>query len=118
MGDDYLPRGFDLLKRGGVWVSYANPFSRQGMFRLLGRLIWYNLLPNGRKVKLYGTSTSMFGRRPFLEDWATLFDLLAAGKIEPVVAARYPLLEAAEANRLLEGGQVSGNIVLVAPDRP
>ena len=77
MGGDYLPRGFGLLKRGGVWVSYANPRSLAGMFRLLGRVLWYNLRPDGRRVTLYGTGASNLNRRPFLEDWATLFRLLA-----------------------------------------
>jgi NADPH:quinone reductase-like Zn-dependent oxidoreductase len=116
MGGDYLPRGFGLLKRGGVWVGYANPRSLLGMLRLLGRIIWLNLLPNGRAVKLYGTGASFLDRRPFLEDWATLFNLLGERKINPIIAARFPILEAAQANALLEGGQVTGNIVLLAPD--
>jgi NADPH:quinone reductase-like Zn-dependent oxidoreductase len=116
MGDDYLPRGFGLLKRGGVWVSYANPRSLAGMFRLLGRVLWYNLRPDGRRVTLYGTGASNLNRRPFLEDWAKLFRLLAAGQIKPVIAARFPILEAAQANALLESGQVTGNVVLLAPE--
>lgn len=116
IGGDYLPRGFGLLKRGGVWVSYANPRSLSGMARLLGRVLWRNLLPNGRKVVLYGTGVSNLDRRPFLQDWAALFDLLGTGRIKPVIAARIPLLEAAQANALLESGQVIGNIVLLASE--
>jgi NADPH:quinone reductase-like Zn-dependent oxidoreductase len=116
MGGDYLPRGFGLLKRGGVWVSYANPRSLGGMFRLLGRVLWYNLRPDGRRVALYGTGASNLNRRPFLEDWAALFRLLAAGEIKPVIAARFLIMEAAQANALLENGQVTGNIVLLAPE--
>ena len=116
MGGEYITRGFELLKRGGVWVSYANPFSRSGLLRLLGKLFWLNLLPNGRALKLYGTGSSFLDLRPFLEDWATLFKLLGKGQIAPVIAAKFPLLEAAQANALLEGGQVTGNIVLLAPE--
>nr|WP_299431389.1 zinc-binding dehydrogenase [uncultured Meiothermus sp.] len=116
MGGDYLPRGFGLLKRGGVWVSYANPRSLSGMACLLGRVLWRNLLPDGRKVVLYGTGASYLNRRPFLQDWAALFELLGAGRIKPIIAARFPLLEAAQANALLESGQVIGNIVLSAPE--
>ncbi len=116
MGGDYLMRGFSLLKRGGVWVGYANPFSLSSMLRLFGRVISLNLLPNGRTVKLYGTGASYLDRRPFLEDWAALFELLGEGKIKPVIAARFPILEAAKANELLESGQVIGNIVLLSPD--
>ena len=116
MGGDYLPRGFALLKRGGVWVSYANPRSLWGMVRLLGGVPWYNLLPDGRRVAVYGTGASNLDRRPFLEDWAALFRLLGEGKIKPIIAARFPILEAAQANALLESGQVTGNIVLLAPE--
>lgn len=116
IGGDYLGRGFSLLKRGGIWVGYANPGSISGMLRLFGRLIWLNLLPNGKKATLYGTGASYINRRPFLEDWAKLFALLGEGKIKPVIAAQFPILEAARANYLLESGQVTGNIVLLAPE--
>ena len=52
----------------------------------------------------------------FLEDWATLFRLLEEGKIKPVIAGKYPILEAGKANTLLESGRVIGNIVLLAPE--
>ncbi len=69
-------------------------------------------------MSLYGPSTFfLFDRKPYLEDWATLFQWLAEGKIEPLIAARFPILEAAQANTLLEHVQVIGNVVLVSPDR-
>jgi len=74
-----------------------------------------NVLPNGKTVKLYGNSSRIY-RRPFLEDWATLFKLLEEGKINPIIAGKFPILEAAKANELLESGQVIGNIVLLAPE--
>lgn len=116
MGGEYLGRGFGLLKRGGQWVGYANPFSRAALLRLLGNLLWLNLPHTGRKLRLYGTGQSYLDMRPFLEDWATLFSLLGQGKIQPVIAARFPILEAAKANALLESGQVTGNIVLLNQD--
>jgi NADPH:quinone reductase-like Zn-dependent oxidoreductase len=112
----YLDRGFSLLRRGGAWVQYGNPLSFSGLLRLLAKLILFNLLPNGRSLKLYGTTTSKLGRRPFLEDWATLFKLLEEGKIRPIIMKKFPILEAAQANALLESGQVIGNIVLLAPE--
>lgn len=116
MGGDYLARGFTLLRRGGQWVSYANPFSLKGLFGLLGKLFWLNLPHTGRTLKLYGTGASFLDMRPFQQDWATLFELLGNGNIAPVIAATFPLLEAAKANALLESGQVTGNIVLVSPE--
>jgi hypothetical protein len=34
----------------------------------------------------------------------------------PIIAARFPLLEAANANELLESGSVAGNVVLLAAE--
>jgi NADPH:quinone reductase-like Zn-dependent oxidoreductase len=112
----YLDRGFSLLRRGGTWVQYGNPLSFSGLLRLLGRLVLFNLLPDGRSLKLYGTTTSKFGRSRYLEDWATLFGLLEQDKIKPVITSKLPILEAARANALLESGHVIGNVVLVAPE--
>lgn len=42
--------------------------------------------------------------------------LLAEGQIKPIIAARFPILAAAQANALLESGQATGNIVLLAPE--
>lgn len=114
MGGDYLRRGFPLLKRGGVWASYANPRSFSGLLRLLGRVLWLNLLPDGKAVKLYGTGANYLNWKPFLDDWAALFELLGEGKINPVITAKFPILEAAKANALLESGEVTGNVVLLA----
>ena len=116
MGEAYLQGGFALLRRGGRWVGYANPGSYAATFRLLGRVLLYNLQPNGKSAAYYGTGASRFNRRPFLEDWAALFKLLEEGKIKPVIMQKLPLLEAAQANALLESGQVIGNIVLAAPE--
>jgi NADPH:quinone reductase-like Zn-dependent oxidoreductase len=112
----YLDRGFALLRRGGTWVQYGNPLSFSRLLRLLARLVVLNVLPNGRSLKLYGTTTSKFGRDRYLKDWATLFNLLEEGKIEPIIMKKYPILEAAQANALLESGEVVGNVVLVAPE--
>ena len=101
---DYLDRGFLLLRRGGTWVQYGNPLSFSGLLRLLSKLVWLNVLPNGRSLKLYGTSTSKFGRGRYLEDWAVLFQLLEEGRIKPVIMEKFAILEAAKANELLESG--------------
>jgi NADPH:quinone reductase-like Zn-dependent oxidoreductase len=116
IGGDYITRGFSLLRRGGTFVGYANPLSLSRMFRFLGQVILLNWLPNGRSAKYYGTGISRFNRRPFLEDWATLFNLLEDGRIKPVIEKAFPILEAAQANTLLESGQVIGNLVLLTPE--
>lgn len=116
MGGDYFRRGYSLLRRGGTLVGYGNPGSVSRTLKELGQTLLFNLLPDGKSAKYYSTGLSRLDRRPFLEDWATLFKLLEESKIDPVIAARFPILEAAKANALLESGQVVGNIVLLAPE--
>jgi NADPH:quinone reductase-like Zn-dependent oxidoreductase len=116
MSLNYIQRGLALLRRGGRIVSFGEP-KRSEFFRVLATAAKTNLFSTGKAFKLYGTSFYFVGdKQPFLEDWATLFKLLAEGKIKPVIAAKFPILEAAKANELLESGQVTGNLVLVAPE--
>jgi NADPH:quinone reductase-like Zn-dependent oxidoreductase len=81
---------------------------------LLAEFALFSLLPNGKAMKGYGTHR--VDHRLLMEDWAKLFKLLEEGKIKPIIAAKFPILEAAQANALLESGQVIGNIVLLAPE--
>ena len=116
VGGDYYLRGKDLLRQGGRWISYGNPLSFSGLLTVLWRSLASVLLPNDRRHIPYGTGLSRFNRDPYFEDWATLCDLLHERKIQPVIGARLPILEAAKANALLESGTVIGNIVLLAPE--
>lgn len=114
MGATYLRRGLAVLRRGGVMVHYGAPQSMPEFIRFIAGYVLYNLLPNGKKIKGYGTHR--LGVELFEKDWNTLFKLLEEGQIKPIIAAKYPLLEAVEANKLLESGQVTGNVVLLAPE--
>jgi NADPH:quinone reductase-like Zn-dependent oxidoreductase len=114
---DDIRRGLSLLRRGGRLVSYGEPNGLPALFRILATCAVTNLLPNGRAMKLYGTSFYFIGDpQPFLEDWASLFRLLEGGQIKPVLAGAFPLVEAARAHALLESGRVTGNLVLLAPE--
>jgi NADPH:quinone reductase-like Zn-dependent oxidoreductase len=115
MSLETVQAGLSLLRRGGTLVSFGEPAGFRVLGRILTMLITVNLLPNGKSFKLYGTSTYFLGdRKPYLEDWAVLLRLLEERKIQPVIAARFPILEAARANALMESGTAIGNIVLVA----
>lgn len=114
MGEEYFGRGIAVLRRGGVLVHYGGPQSTARLGLLVLKLVAYNLLPNGKTIKGYGTHRG--GLETFREDWATLFDLLEQAKIAPIVAARFPILEASQACAFLESGQVAGNVVLLAPE--
>lgn len=114
MGEEYLARGLAVLRRGGALVHYGGPQSFGRFLLLLAEFILFNLLPNGKAVKGYGTHRGDVGL--FKEDWTKLFELLAAGKIRPIIARKFPILEAVQAYELLESGQVTGNLVLLAPE--
>ena len=98
-------RGLAVLRRGGVLVHYGAPQSFAQFLLLVVKLIFYNLLPNGKSIEGYGTHR--LGVDLFKEDWTALFKLLEEGKIKPILAVQYPLLEAVKAYRLLESGQVT-----------
>ena len=114
MAGEIFERGLAVLRRGGVLVHYGGPQSFGGFLSLVAKLIGYNVLPNGKSIKGYGTHR--VDHQLLAEDWSALFDLLEGGKIQPVIAKTFPILEAAQANALLESGQVTGNIVLLAPE--
>lgn len=115
MGPEYLRRGLAVLRRGGTLVHYGAPRSLSRLALLIAEIGLFNLLPNGKAVKGYGTHRVSI--QPFKEDWAALFALLEAGMIKPLVAGRLRLVDdAATAYALLESGQVTGTLVLVAPE--
>lgn len=112
MGEEYCERGLAVLRHGGKLVHYGGPESFPRFLLLISKLILYNLLPNGKKIIGYGTHR--LGTDLFKEDWSKLFELLAEGQIKPIIARTFPLLEAVQAYKFLESGNVSGNIVLLA----
>jgi NADPH:quinone reductase-like Zn-dependent oxidoreductase len=114
MDEKYIGRGMAVLRRGGALVHYGGPQSLSGFLVLMVKFGYYTLLPNGKRIEGYGTHR--LGVELFKEDWASLFKLLEEGQIRPIIAGKYPILQAAEANARLESGQVTGNIVLLAPE--
>ena len=116
VGGDYVEMGVSVLRPGGVLVEYANPLSKRGLLRLLARKAALRLTGGRRRLRLYGTNTWRYDRRPLLRDWRALFTLLAEDRISPVVARTFPLNQAGAANALLESGTVIGNLVLL-PER-
>lgn len=114
MFNEYIAQGISLLKRGGILVQYGAPQTKPDFRRFLSKFILYNLLPNGKKIKGYGTHRSGVGLNK--EDWTELFSLLRDNKIEPLIAETFPILEARRANEMLDSGEVTGTIVLLAAE--
>lgn len=75
---------------------------------MAGRTIDFNISSIMRKhVALLGT------RAATRAEQRTVLALAGAGKIDPVISARFPLTEAAAAHELLDGGGHVGKIVLL-----
>ena len=130
MGGTHIWRSRRALRRGGKVVAYGLTGSlrggrlssgrsgRRSRFRpiaIFGLYIaggW--LLPGRRRVVPY--SIQWLKRvRPglFREDLTLLFDLLRQRKIQPLIAARFTLAEARQAQERLGEGGVAGKIVLM-----
>jgi NADPH:quinone reductase-like Zn-dependent oxidoreductase len=72
------------------------------------------LLPGRKRVVPYSIQWLKRLRPAFFrEDLIALLDLLKQQKIKPLIAQRFPLVEARQAHELLEKGGVTGKIVLV-----
>ncbi len=71
----------------------------------------------GRNAEFYGISgTYKKDKSTILYDLEKLLSLLKEKKIKPIISTRMPILKASEANKLLESGSVSGNLVLLASE--
>jgi NADPH2:quinone reductase len=114
MAEDYLMRGMAVLRRGGTLVHYGAPQSLSRFVLFMAEFIWLNFVPDGKAILGYGTHR--VDLQLLKDDWHKLFTLLAEGKIKPIIAAKFPILEAAKANDLLASGSVVGNVVLLAPE--
>jgi NADPH:quinone reductase-like Zn-dependent oxidoreductase len=110
MGEEYFEPGLQVLRRGGMLVHYGAPQSFRHFLLLVVKLIGYNLLPNGKTIKGYGTHRE--GVDTMKEDWLTLFDLLDQGKIRPIIEREFSFMDVVKAYELLESGTVTGNLVI------
>ncbi|WP_257304727.1 medium chain dehydrogenase/reductase family protein [Geothrix campi] len=77
------------------------------------------LLPGRKRVVPYSIQT-LKRLKPdlFRQAWITLLGLLQQGKIKPLIARRFPLAEARQAQELLERGGVVGKVVLMMNESP
>ena len=128
VGGPGIRESWRLLRRGGTLVSYGTAAtkdeegnSRLPVLKLIGRLVIWNLLPNGRSAHFYnfwaGRRRIDAFRARLREDLTSVLRLLADGVLTAQVAARFPLSEAGAALALAESRTVAGKVVIV-PDAP
>jgi NADPH:quinone reductase-like Zn-dependent oxidoreductase len=116
VGKSYIRKSVRILAKRGKLIEFGYPDFRSMLRGLILTKI-YNILPNNRKAVVYGISGRYKKNRLIiLKDLQNLMTLLKENKIKPIISKRMPLLEASEANHILESGIVSGKIVLVAPE--
>jgi NADPH:quinone reductase-like Zn-dependent oxidoreductase len=130
IGGTHLWRSRKALRPGGRVVGYGLRSSLRGeglgsgrrgrrqrfrgtaLFALYIAGGW--LLPGRKRVIPYSIQTlKRLKPELFRQDLIALFELLKQNKIKPLVARRFPLVEARKAQELLEKGGVTGKIVLV-----
>jgi len=130
IGGAHLWHSREALRPGGRVVGYGNTTSLRGeglgsnrtgrRNRLHGIPIYALyiaggwLLPGRKRVVPYSIQT-LKRLKPglFRQDLTALLGLLQQNKIKPLVAQRFPLAEARQAQELLGKGGVTGKIVLV-----
>ena len=120
IGGKNWSRSYRCVARGGILVAFGAlqvttgeeriPSLLWGFFKLLAA---WRLLPDGRASTFYNIH-SRRKREPgqFREDVASLFEMLAAGKLNPEIQAVLPLSQVVEAHRMIDNAQVAGKLVL------
>jgi NADPH2:quinone reductase len=104
------------LRKGGLVVGYGFMAANGTIDTLQGFVsLFLGARLSGRRGTFYGiTALYRKNKRPFKEDLPKLFELLAARRIQPRIAARLPLLAGRDAERLLEAEGIAGKVVLLA----
>jgi NADPH2:quinone reductase len=108
VGKDTYPSSLDCLKPRGLWVSFGNAS---------GAITNFDLLGLSAKGSLYATrptlGTYVATRAELLENANELFDVVGKGVVKINVTRTYPLRDAQQAHRDLEGRKTTGSIVLL-----
>jgi NADPH2:quinone reductase len=129
-GGAHLWQSRGALRRGGRVVGYGTTTSLRSEGLGAGRSGRRNrmhgmptfamyiaggwLLPGRRRIVPYSIQTlKRLKPAQFRQDLITLLDLLRQGKLKPLVARRFPLAQARQAQELLAEGGVVGKIVLM-----
>ena len=130
IGGPHLWHSRKALRPGGRVVGYGNTTSLRGEGLASGRPGRRNrlhgipiyalyiagswLLPGRKRLVPYSIQTLKRLKQGFFrQDLIALFDLLQQKEIKPLIAHRFSLVEAKQAQELLGKGGVIGKIVLV-----
>ncbi|MBU3705303.1 MAG: NAD(P)H-quinone oxidoreductase [Mycobacterium sp.] len=114
MGASYLQRNLSALAADGRLVIIGLQGGLTAELNI-GALI-------ARRLSVFGTALrgrpvdGPHGKAVIVEQVvASVWPMIAAGRVRPVIGARLPMQQAGEAHRLLASGQTSGKILLTLP---
>jgi NADPH2:quinone reductase len=114
-----------MLARGGTLVSYGTASTKDvpgnpqiPVLKLIAKLTLYKLAPNGRSASFFNLwAGHRFRRNRFRaqlrEDLGRVLELVRQGAIEPQIAARFNLDQAADALRFAEAGGFTGKVLIL-----
>lgn len=113
VGGDYLPRNLDCLAEDGRHVSIAvqrGATAEINLFRIMQR----RLTLTGALLRPRPAAFKTLLRDEIARE---VWPFVAEGRLRPVIDRVFPLAEAAEAHRRMEGGEHVGKIVLTIGDQ-
>jgi NADPH2:quinone reductase len=108
VGKDTFPASLDCVKKFGLWATFGQSS---------GPLPDLNLALLAQKGSLYATRPTLFthiAERADLEEISgALFDVVKGGHVKIEINQTYPLKDAGQAHRDLEGRKTTGSTVLL-----
>lgn len=108
VGADTFMKGLDLLRPRGLMVTFGNA---SGPVPEIAPLLL------SQKGSLFLTRPTMAhylqSREEMLSRTSDLFGWVSSGRLQVRIGARYPMAEAAEAHRALEGRRTTGKVLIL-----
>jgi NADPH2:quinone reductase len=118
-GARHVWRSYRALRKGGRYVGYGMVATSKAGMRAIPltmlMLVLLKLMPGGKQASMSAEIASFEQTHPgwYRETLKEFLDLLAEGRIKPVVAECIPLVEAVRAHERLDRGGYAGKMVLV-----
>jgi putative PIG3 family NAD(P)H quinone oxidoreductase len=111
MGASYLDRNIDALASDGHLVIIGMQGGIKGELNI-GKLLSKRAHVIGTTLRGRPTTGPSSKSEIVAAVTESVWPMIADGQVRPIIGARLPIQEAAEAHRLLSSGQVTGKIVL------
>lgn len=108
-----------LAVNGGYALSaYKRVLQPHGVCVVLGGALKqiFKTMVFGPVISLGGRKVRMLAAKPSPKDLKFNLDLVAKGKMKPVIAARYPLSETAQALKELSSGHAQGKVIITVQE--